>query len=234
MAPNTIVIVGAAGAIGSEVVKQSLAAGYAVAAVGRSESSLMRLRTALGSPSDLSEWVADAAVEGALAAVFRELLSRGACVGALVHAAGLPPDPETPLLAYRLADWNATFHVYATGVFVAVREALQTNTPGMHVVVLSSAVTRFRSDNLPPIHAGHYAAAKAAVDELCKWARREAHEQGMLLSRIAPAAVDTPFHRMAPTHRRPRATIPLDLVARTIVDAIQTGREIDTTLLPTQ
>lgn len=145
----------------------------------------------------------------------------------LIYTPGLPPDIDLPLAKYPTAKWEETFRVYTTGLFLFFRETLPYLGEGGHIVVLSSAVTRFRGGNLPPFFAGHYAAAKAAVNEFCKWARREASERGVWLSRIAPAAVDVPFHRNAPPDRRPAAMIPVNVIASRIVRAALDGIEID-------
>lgn len=113
---------------------------------------------------------------------------------------------------YPAEAWRATFEVYLTGFLFPLQHALRLLPRGGHVIAISSAITRFAATNLPGgFWAGHYAAAKAALDELCKWARREAHQRGLMLSRIAPAALDTDFHRSAPAFRRPSAVIPSKL-----------------------
>jgi len=98
---------------------------------------------------------------------------------------------------------------------------------------MSSAVKRFSSDNLPPIYAGHYAASKAALDELLKWAKREAHEKGILLSLIAPAVVDTPFQQNALIYRKPPAVISLTQLSDEVSKALLTKKEYDFYLMPT-
>jgi len=149
----------------------------------------------------------------------------------LIYTAGLEPDSDIPLAVYRTDAWCATFNTYVTGFFFCFREGLKVIERGGHIVAVSSAITRFPANALPPIYAGHYAAAKAALDELCKWGRREAHERGILLSRIAPGAIDTPFHRAAPAHLRPPALLPVQVVTEKIVQAVMNGEEIDQELV---
>lgn len=103
--------------------------------------------------------------------------------------------------------------MFGAGYFLCFRECMKVMRLGEHILAMSSAITRFSSDNLPPIYAGHYAASKAALDALLKWAKREAHEKGILLSLIEPAVVDTPFQQNALIYRKPPAVISLTQLA---------------------
>ena len=227
------VIVGGSGQIGRVIAEHFLREGCRVAIVSRGRTDMSFLENWDQNAREYTTQCRanvrnESEVKDCLCKISGDLKQ----IDFLIYAPGLPPDTDLPLAKYPTAKWEETFEVYTTGLFLFFRETLPYLRAGGHIVVLSSAVTRFRGDNLPPFFAGHYAAAKAAVDEFCKWARREARERGVLLSRIAPAAVDVPFHRNAPPDRRPPAMIPVDVIASEVVRAALDGTEIDEELVP--
>jgi NAD(P)-dependent dehydrogenase (short-subunit alcohol dehydrogenase family) len=150
---------------------------------------------------------------------------------AVIYAVGRPPDIDVPLLAYPSAEWSATIDTYVSGFIYSVQCFAPLMRSGGHVVALSSAITRFTTATLPPFHAGHYAAAKAALDAVCVWARRDLHERGMLLSRLAPSAVDTDYHRRAPRERRPPTVVLIERLCHRIISAIENHEEIDEVMM---
>lgn len=220
-------VVGGSGSIGQAVVKELLNAGCAVAVVGRGIHSLTDLTDHPTQKAECVFYKADVTNSEQVQGCFQEVKNKFGHINFLVHTPGITPDPDTPLIDYKTEDWYATINIYLTSFFFCFRESLKVLEPNGHVLTLSSAVTRFPGDKLPPLHVGHYASVKAGLDEFCKWARREAHEHGILLSRVAPGAVDTPFHQQAPAHRRPSAVISLGDLANTIVTALMDGKELD-------
>lgn len=107
--------------------------------------------------------------------------------------------------------------------------------PSGHVVVISSAITRLTDATCPPwLHAGHYAAAKAAQDELVRWFRRDPNikDRNILVHRLAPAAVDTPFHQGC--QHQPPAMLSVDDVANRVIDCLQSTAVIDEIMMPPQ
>jgi len=222
-AKRTAIIIGGSGQIGKAIVDHFIRAGCRVAVVSRGNTNIPW--------SDAEDQVislrADVGDENQVRDLFRLVRETFGKIDFLVHAAAIEPDVDNPIADYPLTSWELTYRTYVTGVFICMKEALHQLGPEGHFVVLSSAVTRFQEGSLPPFYVGHYASAKAALNELCKWARREFHERGLLLSRIAPAAVDVPYHRNAPPHRRPAKLISLDLIASTIVHASLENVEVD-------
>lgn len=144
----------------------------------------------------------------------------------VVYAAGLPPDIDVPLLEYSLAAWERTFDTYVKGFLIFFRSALPHMNKDAHFIVLGSAITRFSSDSLPPISAGHYAAAKAALVELVKWTRRESHDHGVLLSLISPSAVDTAIHQTdGALSKIPKRLLPVTVVTDAVISFLLNGIE---------
>ena len=169
----------------------------------------------------------DVTDEATFRVALADVLGRSRDMTVVVYTPALPPDVDVCLAAYPMEAWQRTIAVYVTGFLVAFQECLRLMRRGDHIVALGSAVTRFDEQHLPSLFAGHYSAAKAALNELCKWGRREAHMRGLLLSRVAPGALDVPYHREAPEERRPKAMLPVPVLVGQIVKAVDEGRELD-------
>ena len=204
------------------VLDQFVSAGCRVAVVSRGITEMY-----WPDKADILIFRGDASDEFQLRDVLHQVKAAFGRIDFFIYAAAIEPDPDNPISEYSLASWEQTYRTYVTGVFICMKEALHHLEARGHFVVLSSAVTRFEEKSLPPLYVGHYASAKAALNELCKWVRREFHARGLLLSRIAPAAVDIPYHRDAPPYRKPTKLIPLDLIASRIVHASLDNVEVD-------
>lgn len=221
------VVVGGTGAIGSEIVIRLLDSGCQVAVLtrGQTTSSLLESHQSF---SDLSFYRTDIRSENEVQRSFREIRRSLGQVTYLIYCAGLKPDVTIPLTIYSYSDWLDCFNTYVTGFFLCFREIMQHPKDDSHILAISSAITRIQFDQLPPFHAGHYAMAKAALNEFCKWAKREANEQGILLSRIAPSAVDTTAQLiLGPLVGTPYSVLPVAVVAERVINALKDRVQID-------
>jgi|ERR1043165_4530155 3-oxoacyl-[acyl-carrier protein] reductase len=231
-AKKVSILIGGTGEIGSAIAIRLFDLGCAVVLVSRGISPRNPiLRQAVTDPARLTFHQADFADEKQVKTCLNDVKSVHGHIDFVVYSAGIAPDPDTPLSRYLLSDWLATLNTYLTGFFLCFRESMEFLESGAHILAVSSAVTRLDPSSVPGLHVGHYAAAKHALDTLVKWARHEAHGRGLLLSRIAPGAVDTPFHRNAPARRKPTHVLPLAVVAERIVGALVGGIEIDEELV---
>ncbi len=224
---RTAIVIGGSGQIGRAIVDRFVCAGCRVVVMARGKTT----NSWPDKNNDILTVRADIGDEIQVREAFDQIQQAVGDISFVVYAAGMEPDPDKSIADYPLISWEQTYRIYVTGVFICIKEALSRLKPGGHFVVLSSAVTRFQEKGLPPLYIGHYASAKAALNELCKWVRREFRDRGLWLSRIAPAAVDVPYHRNAPPHRRPAKLIPLDLIASKIVDTCLNNMEVDEEIL---
>ena len=225
---RTVAVIGATGNIGSAVTKQFARMGYSVIAMARRLDRLQALdRDTAGLGPCIRTLSIDVCDEASTRECFASLAQMSAEIGGVVYAAGLPPDVDISLAQYPIADFRLAFEVYVTGFLAVFQQVVARLNPGGHLLVLSSAITRLSSDRLPGFHAGHYAACKGALDYLIIWARREAHKSGLLLSRLAPGAVDCEYHRSAPPNFRAPALLPMSAVVERITFAIDQRIEID-------
>jgi NAD(P)-dependent dehydrogenase (short-subunit alcohol dehydrogenase family) len=221
-------VLGGSGSIGAAVVKRLTEADCFVMAVGRTDA---RFNDLLKEAPQAKMYAADCTSEAEVRRCVADCLALAGRLDFVVHTVAIDPDPDTPLSRYPTDRWQRTIATYLTSFFLTFRECLPVMKPKGHILAVSSAVTRIPGNKLPPFFVGHYAASKAGLDELCKWARREAHQRGILLSRIAPSACDVPFHRNAPAYRRAPALLPLNQVADVIVRSLLSAREIDEQML---
>jgi NAD(P)-dependent dehydrogenase (short-subunit alcohol dehydrogenase family) len=217
---QTCVIFGGTGAIGGAISERLIALHWRAVTVSR--------HTRKFEDGSATHVLADVTSEDSVKAAVRGISGTGP-INAVVYAAGLMPDVGVPLSQYSSEDWQRTFATYADGLFYVYKAILPVLSFGGHIVVISSAITRLTATTLPPFNAGHYAAAKAAVDEFCKWARREAHTKGLLLSRLAPGSVRSPASEKlaVPTSN----SLPLEAVAEKVVAVLAGHYEIDEQML---
>ena len=217
---RTVVIVGGTGNVGTECANRFGTTGFEVWQLSR--------RAPATSTDSSGRWrQCDATDTLSFRQILAEISEESGGIDVLVYTPALPPDVEVPLGVYPLDAWCGTWNIYVTGFLVAFQEALRLMEPHGHIVAIGSAITRLNENTLPPFHAGHYAAAKAALNELCKWGRREAHARGVLLSRVAPGALDVPYHRGAPEARRPKAMLPVPQLVDLILGAVNDEKELD-------
>lgn len=93
-------------------------------------------------------------------------------------------------------------------------------------VFMSSAITRLK-DQFPPFLQAHYhASVIGALDFLVDGMRQDPAviERRIKIHRIAPAAVDTPFHATGP---KPPKLIPVGEVVEEIIKALQSEEVVD-------
>lgn len=225
------IVFGGTGTIGTELVAQLLAlrCGVTVACRGMHSRSTLLSRTAT-LPAQPDFVTVDVTIQSQVANAFQVARDRWSMIDFSICCPGLTPDVEVPLSQYPAAQWSTNIDVYATGFLYCFQESMLHLRPGGHIVAISSAITRFSSTSLPPINAGHYAASKAALNELCKWARRDAHHAHLLLSRIAPGAVDSAAQQALPQLHQ--AVLPVSDVARRVIFALNEGIELDEEILP--
>jgi 3-oxoacyl-[acyl-carrier protein] reductase len=185
LSTSKVLVLGAAGGIGSAVVRQIVAAGGRVFLAGREAGKLADFSAELGCPfnvveatdPDAVDAVADRAVEE-----FGGLTGLVNCVGSIL----LKPAHLTTA-----ADWQATIAANLTSAFACVRAAGRVlRADGGSVVLVSSAAARIGLPNHEAI-----AAAKAGVNGLVLSAAATYARQRIRFNAVAPGLVRTPLSR---------------------------------------
>ncbi|WP_202239115.1 2,3-dihydro-2,3-dihydroxybenzoate dehydrogenase [Actinacidiphila reveromycinica] len=186
-------VTGAAGGIGSEIVRALHAQGATVGLVDRAPGALDELVAdieesgvpgggrLLALPADVS----DPAQVTALVDLAEAELGP---IDHLVNAAGvLRPGPVGKLTE---EDWHDTFAVNATGVFLLCRAVSARMVPrggGAIVTIASNAARTARTDMAA------YAASKAAAQAFTKCLGLELARHGIRCNVVAPGSTDTPM-----------------------------------------
>lgn len=184
-------VTGAAGGIGSAIVRELTGRRATVAAIDHDESNLVDTVAKLRAdelavhafPVDVTN---GAAVEAMVEQVERQL----GPVEFLVNAAGVLRAGEARAMTEE--DWAVTFAVNATGVFLvsrAVVNRMVTRSRGAIVTVASNAASVARAGMAA------YAASKAAATMFTKCLGLEVAGHGIRCNVVAPGSTDTPMLR---------------------------------------
>jgi 3-oxoacyl-[acyl-carrier protein] reductase len=180
-----VLVIGAAGGIGSALVRRLVASGGKVYLAGRDATRLETLATELGMPWGTVEATDPDAIDGVADRAVAEL---GGLDG-LANCAGsilLKPAHLTST-----ADWQATIATNLTSAFGCVRAAGRLmKGEGGSVVLVSSAAARVGLANHEAI-----AAAKAGIIGLVLSAAATYAKQKVRFNAVAPGLVRTPLSK---------------------------------------
>jgi NAD(P)-dependent dehydrogenase (short-subunit alcohol dehydrogenase family) len=180
-----VLVIGAAGGIGSALVRRLVASGGKVFLAGRDATRLETLATELGMPWGTVEATDPDAIDGVADRAVAEL---GGLDG-LANCAGsilLKPAHLTSA-----ADWNATIATNLTSAFGCVRAGGRLmKGEGGSVVLVSSAAARVGLANHEAI-----AAAKAGIIGLVLSAAATYAKQKVRFNAVAPGLVRTPLSK---------------------------------------
>ena len=181
-----VLIIGATGAIGSEVARQITARGGQVFLAGRSEG---RLGEVASEVSAAGHAVIDAADGGSFAAAFKDakaalgtITGVANCVGSvLLKGAHITTDEE----------WHETIRTNLDTAFYTVRESAKALRPaGGSVVLCSTAAAQVGLANHEAI-----AAAKAGIDGLVRSAAATYGAKAIRINSVAPGLVKSEMTR---------------------------------------
>jgi 2,3-dihydro-2,3-dihydroxybenzoate dehydrogenase len=185
------IVTGAAGGIGTAVVRALAAQDVVVAAVDKNAARLAELVSklaaedlhAVGYPADVTDC---AAVDDTIERIERQV----GAVDALVNAAGLlRAGSATELSA---AEWRAMFSVNLDGVFYcsrAVAARMKERRRGTIVTIASNA------GRVPRVRMAAYGASKAAAASYTKTLGLELAEHGIRCNVVSPGSTDTDMLR---------------------------------------
>lgn len=156
---------------------------------------------------------------------------------AIVYAVGNCPkggfmnEINKPLTVIDSSELRKNLELHVEGFLNVVQGLWPLLTDGGHIVVVSSAITRLNDAPAPPfLTVGHYAAAKAAQDALIGWLRKDQNilEKGIKIHRLAPPAVDSPFHVGTPEQFSPPALLPVGVISSAAVMALYMTHNYET------
>jgi NAD(P)-dependent dehydrogenase (short-subunit alcohol dehydrogenase family) len=228
-------VFGAAGSIGGVLVRQLLSAGHEVIASVRErhvrvEEELSEAGAQVAAVDDVS----DLDQVKAFAARFAGERAFDGIVYAVGHCPpkGFPEAIKHPLSQLPLAEYLHEINMHQIGPLVVFQQMAGCVADGGCFVFMSSAITRLKGKPFPSfLHAHHHAGVIGAGDWLVDGMREDpmVAKRGIKIHRIAPAAVNTPFHDIEP--RVPKM-VPIATVAERIVFALGSPVVVDEQLVP--
>lgn len=213
---KTILITGASSGIGRALALRAARAGMCVIGVGRNAARLASLAEEAAAGSHRIETlVADVGADGAAKRIVAFALEKGGCIDVLVNNAG--EASPGPLIAQSDQALRLQFATHVVGPVALVREALDALRASRgQVIMIGSGVARVPIDGL-----GAYSPAKAALRSATAILRRELRPQGIAVTYVDPAVVDTPFMERAGLAGAPKPLrVSPEFVARKIWLAI--------------
>lgn len=135
-----------------------------------------------------------------------------------------------PLSELPLNDYFNEIKMHQIGILNVFQIMLKNVKDNGCFVFLSSAITRLKGQFPPFLQAHYHASVISAEDWLIDGMRADpvVAKRNIKIHRIAPAAVDSPFHRTGP---RPPKLIPVETVVSEIIDALNSDEHIDKIIL---
>ena len=178
-AGDGVLVIGAGGGIGREVVRRLVATGFSVHGAGRTLDRLQEVEGLVG------RHVCDARDVSAVGELVGDLCA-DAPLAAIVNLAGCITLKPAHLLS--TADWEETIASKLTTAFACVRAAGAHMKTGGSVVLVSTVAASVGLPNHEAI-----AAAGAGVEGLARSAAATYAGRGLRVNVVAPALVDTPL-----------------------------------------
>jgi NAD(P)-dependent dehydrogenase (short-subunit alcohol dehydrogenase family) len=231
---STYLILGAAGSIGQEVVRQLVAAGQNVIGVVRDHhrAIVSRQVAAYGARVDVIDDVAD---RSALKS-YSEYLAGICRLDGVVYAVGhCPPCGfgaaiRRPLSELALGDYLREINMHQVGVLNTFQCMLENLRLGGSFVFLSSAITRLKGQFPPAMQAHYHASVISAEDWLIDGMRHDPSviKEKIKVHRLAPMAVDTSFHKGRPL---PSPSLSRGKVAAEVLAALASDVVVDKQLI---
>ncbi len=223
-------VFGAAGSIGGEIVRQLRNREFHVIAAIRShhQETTGRKFTQLGAQCALIDDVSDRAC---VLGYFRQFPD--AMLDGVVYSVGhCPPNGFDDAIRYPLSQLpfdklTAEIRMHQTGVLNVFQLMLSHVKDAGCFLFMSSAITKVSDDQWPPfLHAHYHAGMIAAEDYLIRGMRIDpaVKSRGIKIHRIAPGAVNTPFHHGGPFSS---SAVSVDTVGNAVVEALECETVVD-------
>ncbi|MDQ5845155.1 MAG: SDR family oxidoreductase [Acidobacteriota bacterium] len=190
LAGKTLLITGATSGIGKATALRFAAAGATVAAVGRNESALAKLKTEIaGSGTECLALRADLSREEEIEGIVTKTIERFGGIDTLVNAAGHissgTVETTTP------EAWDAMMNINLRTAFILMQKSLPALIATRGNIVNVSSVTGLRA--FPGVLA--YCVSKAGLDQLTRCAALELASKGVRVNAVNPGVVVTEIHK---------------------------------------
>lgn len=179
---KVVIVTGAAGGMGSEVVSKLLAEGAVVIGLDISSKGLEHLQN-----DRLKRIELNLLDENKIKEIFQSTYEEHGKIDSLVNIAGIAQS-STPIEKVSLEEWNRIMGINATGVFLTCKEAvsyMKKNSSGAIVNVGSVSVTRPR----PGLQS--YIASKGAMEAFSRALAMEVASSNIRVNVLHPGPAET-------------------------------------------
>jgi len=227
---KTYLVLGAAGSLGKAVVVRFLEANHSVIAVVKNES-----RSAFVQAVDMGAtkiFACDVGDRRDMAALGRQLFHRDVHLDGVIYVVGhCPPGGFADAIRHPLSQlpidaYEEEIRMHQLGVLNAFQCMLRVVKDGGSFVYLSSAITRLKGGFPEFLQAHYHASVVSAEDWLVDGMRHDpiVSKRGIRIHRLAPVAIDTPFHSTGP---KPSKMLKIETVVQEIISALQSKVSVD-------
>jgi NAD(P)-dependent dehydrogenase (short-subunit alcohol dehydrogenase family) len=183
-AGKVAIVTGATSGIGMSTTRKFAEQGGKVAAVGRKQDLLAKIKS-----ENIKTYAVDLLNESATAALVKNVLDDFGGIDILVNAAGIIASGTIENTS--LADYDLMMNINVRSLFQLTQLALPSIIERKGNIVNVSSVTGLRA--FPGVLA--YCVSKAAVDQLTRCAALELAPKGVRVNAVNPGVVQTNLHR---------------------------------------
>jgi NAD(P)-dependent dehydrogenase (short-subunit alcohol dehydrogenase family) len=209
---RTVVVTGAAGALGQAVARYFLDDGARLALIDRDAAHLRTVFPALVDDARHGLFAADVTSEAGMHTVVESIVDRFGRVDVLVHVAGGFEMGE-PVHGLTRASWERMMDLNAWSFVTATRDLIPhmlQHGKGRVIAVSARAAERGQANMAA------YGASKSALQRLVEALSGEVAARGISVNSIAPTIMDTPANRRAMPDADRSAWVPTAMAARAI------------------
>lgn len=190
---RTVVVTGAAGALGQAVVQHFLGEGARVALIDRDEAQLRTVFPKLADAERHRLVAADVTSEASMRSAVARIIGHFERVDVLVHVAGGFEMGE-PVHGLTRASWDRMLDLNAWSFVTVTRDLIphmRQHGKGRVIAVSARAAERGQAAMAA------YCASKSALQRLVEALSKEVAADGISVNSIAPTIMDTPANRHA-------------------------------------
>jgi NAD(P)-dependent dehydrogenase (short-subunit alcohol dehydrogenase family) len=209
---RTVIVTGAAGALGRAVVAHFVGGGARLALVERDAAALRAAFPDLAGNAQHVLAAADVTSEASMRPAMQRIIAAFGRIDVLVHVAGGFEMGEATHALTR-ASWDRMMDLNAWSFVTVTRDVIpQMLVQGSGRVIAVSA----RAAQRGPAQTAAYAASKSALQRLVESLSAEVAARGISVNSIAPIIMDTPANRDAMPQADRSTWVPTAMAARAI------------------
>jgi glucose 1-dehydrogenase len=181
---RSIVVAGAAGGIGSAIVRHLVSSGDEVTGIDRDQEMLTALASDLAPSGSFTALTADLEIASDVAEVMETACQRSGHLDGLVNAAGVISRHDIRTLD--VSEWDRVININLRAPFLTIKASLPYMSEGSVIVNITSIQATIASADLP-----HYSASKGGLAQLTKSLAICLAPEGIRVVAVAPGTTAT-------------------------------------------